>query len=180
MTIRPAPKPAKREQRPRAHNSTLPRPSKSLRRSKQGEGRAGAEPHRNSPTRKSPPKKRPKSAEKFAYQYGSAARVEWVKSQPCVAASRFGKCDGEIQNAHTASAGMGLKAHFTTIAPMCQKHHREFDERRGTLGNPDIRHLIRGTAEATAMGWELVQMRNALRRCRVMRPEAVLQRRDCG
>lgn len=47
--------------------------------------------------------------------YGSVERVEFVKGLPCVACGRV----GFAENTHCATGGMGRKAHFTMIAPLC-------------------------------------------------------------
>ena len=98
------------------------RASTPLRREKQGEGTTQRErPARNPLRRKSPLKKRSRSAAEFKRIYGSKARVEWVKSRPCVvrACTRF-----PSENAHVEGDGIGRKADADKIAPMCHGHHR--------------------------------------------------------
>ena len=108
MSVRPVPKPPRPAKKPRAWNSTLavaeakPRPSKPL-------------------ARKSPPKKRPRSKSETERVYGAKARIAWVKSLPCVVAD-CGRSD--IENAHVEGDGMGRKAGYDKIVPMCHGHHR--------------------------------------------------------
>ena len=59
-------------------------------------------------------------AEKFAYEYGSKARVEWVKAMPCCACGQRRGCD----NAHTTTDGTGRKSHHRNIVPLCFDCHR--------------------------------------------------------
>jgi hypothetical protein len=63
-----------------------------------------------------------RSAKSFARIYGSPARVRWVANLPC---SVVGCTRGPCDNAHTETGGMGRKADYTTIAPLCPYHHRE-------------------------------------------------------
>ena len=69
------------------------------------------------------PKKRSKS--EFARIYGSKARVAFVKSLPCVV-NNLGLCSvWERENAHIEGEGIGRKAGFDRIVPLCFGHHRE-------------------------------------------------------
>lgn len=65
--------------------------------------------------------------QEFARAYGSEARVEWVKSQPC-AVCRVG---GYTENAHcppkSHAGGTGRKADSRFIVPLC-------GDRIGTIG----------------------------------------------
>lgn len=99
-------------------------------------------------------KPKPRSAGEFARIYGSRERVAFVKSLPCAALVLHQVCDGPIDNAHTQTGGMGRKANADTIAPMCRKHHREYDERRGILAFPWARFLIVGVAAETERLWQ--------------------------
>lgn len=62
------------------------------------------------------PKKRKPS--EFARIYGSKERVAWVTSQPCIACHRTA-CDGH----HITVKGMGIKADYDQIIPLCRSHH---------------------------------------------------------
>lgn len=59
-----------------------------------------------------------KKAEKFAREYGSAERVDWVRRQPCVACGH-----GPSENAHVRTGGMGRKADACWVAPICTPCH---------------------------------------------------------
>ena len=67
------------------------------------------------------PKKR--SAAERERIYGPKGRVEWVKSLPCLICQRT-----PSENAHTENGGMGRKADYTTIVPLCAAHHRELHQ----------------------------------------------------
>ena len=60
-----------------------------------------------------------KTAEDFGRVYGSKDRVEFVKGLACVSCGR-----GPCENAHIRSGGMGRKADFRDIVPLCQTCHR--------------------------------------------------------
>lgn len=164
MTIRPAPKPAKREKAPRQYNSTLPRPkklqspssvSKTERDEKRGSGRARPEPRRKPLARGKPPKKRRRSASEFKRIYGSKARVEWVKSLPCVCDTILcGTEANPIENAHVKNGGAGRKADAKWIVPMCRGHHRGYH----TIGAEWFRKTHRldlsAAAARTEQAWQ--------------------------
>lgn len=59
-----------------------------------------------------------RSRDEFARVYGSKERVAWVKSLPCAACQR-----SNCQNAHTENGGMGRKADYDTIVPLCPDCH---------------------------------------------------------
>lgn len=76
-------------------------------------------------TRVRPKKRKPSE---FARIYGSKERVLWVKAQPCVAAGFHSPCDGRIENAHIVTDGMGRKASYEAIVPLCRCHHRRLHD----------------------------------------------------
>ncbi len=78
------------------------------------------------PMKRVPIKKRKRRASEFARIYGSKARVEWVKSQPCWITTPI--CSGEIHNHHTKNGGRGRKADAKTIVPLCEFHHRKLHD----------------------------------------------------
>ncbi len=112
------------------------------------------------------PKKR--SASEFARIYGSKERVAWVKSQPCVYCNALSPFFGESQrgpshNAHTVTGGMGRKAGFETIVPLCASHHRRYDEHLKPFDDPDLRHILKTIwARSIAARWDMHVLRNAL------------------
>lgn len=64
-------------------------------------------------------------AAEWARAYGSDARVEWVKRQPClVPGCQRGPCD----NAHVGNGGIGRKEDADRIVPLCGFHHRELHD----------------------------------------------------
>jgi RNase P subunit RPR2 len=64
------------------------------------------------------PKAKPRSKIDFMRIYGSKTRVEFVKKLPCTACN-----SGPCENAHIKSGGMGRKADYTDIIPLCKKCH---------------------------------------------------------
>ncbi len=94
----------------------------------------------------------------FARIYGSRARVAWVKHQPCIVcvalSPLFGRTDGSSHNAHTETGGMGYKADYDTIVPLCASHHRRYDEHQSPLDTDDARRAIKAAASATETAWQ--------------------------
>lgn len=110
--------------------------------------------------RKTPVKKRnaKRRESEFARCYGSKARVAWIKSMPCIACSGlhplFGMTAGPSDNAHTAHDGMGRKAGYDTIVPLCRNHHRRYDERRAPFDDPKVRTAIAAVAPRLEALWQ--------------------------
>lgn len=74
------------------------------------------------------PKKR--SASEFRRIYGSRQRVEAIKAMRCtVPHCPHGPC----HNAHTEGGGMGRKAGWETIVPLCPTHHFTLDSGLGSV-----------------------------------------------
>lgn len=72
-------------------------------------------------TAKTKPKAKKRTASDFARVYGSKARVAWIAAQPCLGClSTATPCE----NAHIKSGGVGRKADYTQIVPLCAKCHR--------------------------------------------------------
>lgn len=91
--------------------------------------------------------------EDFARIYGSRERATWVKSRPCVAMN-LSPCSGPIDNAHTESGkGVGYKAGYKTIAPMCRGHHKQFDRYLAPFDTPAVRAVIQAFARVTERDW---------------------------
>lgn len=61
-------------------------------------------------------------AEEFARTYGSPERVLEVRRMPC---SVPGCQWGPSENCHVVNGGMGRKADYRFIVPLCPHHHRE-------------------------------------------------------
>ena len=110
---------------------------------------------RKSPNRVNPTRK----AKRFAEAYGSKARVAWVKSLPCAYCRNRGllfrnQHAGESHNAHTESGhGMGYKAGYETIAPLCPRHHDLFDRHVAPFDAESVRYCVRLWARETASAW---------------------------
>lgn len=80
--------------------------------------------------KRTPLKRRPKSREKFAYQYHSDERARFVKRLACAVCLAT-----PSENAHPEGAGGSLKHHYTTIIPLCGFHHRTGKESHHALGS---------------------------------------------
>ena len=98
MTFNPTPKPAPRTKKP-----------------SQPVKRSAIKP---SGTRLNPVNQKRK-ASAFARAYHSKERVAFVKALPCVVCHQT-----PSDNAHIENGGMGRKADYTTIVPLCRTHHR--------------------------------------------------------
>lgn len=98
--------------KPRAWNSTLPRPTKPLARSRTPIARSAL------PNRSAPIRKKPKPESRWKEEYGSKARVKFVERLPCAACGYAGPVRRD--NAHTKNAGLSRKGHYTTIIPLCR------------------------------------------------------------
>lgn len=75
----------------------------------------------------------PKKVLAFARKYGTQARVSFIKAEPCA------NCDarGQSVNAHCPprgreSGGMGRKASWRWIVPLCDACHKLRDEKTGS------------------------------------------------
>lgn len=101
--------------------------------------------------RRSPIRRKKRTASAFARIYGSRERVEWVKSLPCVVCSY-----GPSENAHTENGGMGRKADYTTIVPLCHAHHMDYDEECFPVG---VSEWIRSQAAYIEKLWQSYQQR---------------------
>lgn len=102
--------------------------------------------------RKGPPRKRnPKrQVSAFRHAYFSKTRVRLVGSLPC---SACGDTDPRIprENAHT-EPGMGRKAHYTTIVPLCHRcHHKQHQS--GWSGIGMTAESRRRAADLTQTAW---------------------------
>ena len=88
-----------------------------------------------------------RSTAAFAENYGSLERVLWVKAQPCVCCEALGvEQVGRSENAHTEIAGAGLKAHYSTIIPLCPTHHVAYDQRLAPLDDEGLRERLKALA----------------------------------
>lgn len=58
--------------------------------------------------------------DRIARAFGPIERVRWVQSLPCLVCG-----DSPCENAHSVGGGMGRRADYQTIVPLCPTHHRE-------------------------------------------------------
>jgi hypothetical protein len=73
---------------------------------------------RKAPIQRGRMKRKSRSASEFQRIYGSKKRVEWIKAHGCLACART-----PCENAHTENGGMGRKAGYETIVPLCSFCH---------------------------------------------------------
>jgi hypothetical protein len=64
-------------------------------------------------------KAKPRGSIEFQRIYGSKRRVAFVAALPCIVCHRT-----PCENAHIISGGMGRKADYTDIVPLCPSCHR--------------------------------------------------------
>ncbi len=97
----------------------------------------------------------PRSTKAFADNYGSLERVLWVKAQPCVMCEVLGvEQVGRSENAHTEIAGAGLKAHYSTVIPLCPTHHVAYDQRLAPLDDETLRERLKALAASVHKMYE--------------------------
>lgn len=109
--------------------------------------------------KRSPMKKHARPKHQTERIYGPKGRVAFVKSLGCVVCTAispfFGLATaGHCHNAHTETGGMGRKADYTTIVPLCASHHRRYDEHRAPLDEPVIRQAIKDAAAEVERRWQ--------------------------
>jgi hypothetical protein len=124
----------------------------------------GERPVKRSPIRRKTPLRKVNSKRRAAEWkrcYHSRERVRFVKAMPCMVCSllhplfAIGSA-GASDNAHTATDGMGRKAHYSTIVPLCREHHRRFDEYETPCDEPRVRAAIIAFAERVEAAWQRV------------------------
>jgi hypothetical protein len=101
-------------------------------------------------------KKKPKSPERWAYQYWTPERVEWVKTLLCFG-QHFpaGPCGGRKANCHVGErSGMGLKGPYWEIACGCERHHTMYDKREAPFDQEPVRESVRHLANLTEAAWQ--------------------------
>ncbi|MDB4914097.1 MAG: hypothetical protein JWM95_1741 [Gemmatimonadetes bacterium] len=83
------------------------------------------------PPPRTPVKKRnaERRSREFERTYGSVARVEWMKAQPCEAYGTIPTEERPSQNAHVGDEGKAarMKANYDQIVPLSAEAHRRFD-----------------------------------------------------
>lgn len=99
----------------------------------------------------------------FARAYHSRARVRWVKSLSCIVcginakvAAILGLCTKArvSDNAHTETGGMGRKAGYQTIVPLCREHHRAYDEHLHPFASEKNREWAKRKAAEVEAAWQ--------------------------
>jgi len=96
--------------------------------------------------RKANPKRR---RSKFARCYHSRARVAFVKALPCFICQRT-PCD----NAHTEGLGMGIKAGYDKVIPLCREHHQAYDEHRDPFDGLVYRDAFKAYTAVVEKMWQ--------------------------
>lgn len=112
-------------------------------------------PRSTKPIRRRNPKRQ---RSEFARCYHSRERVRFVKSLGCVVCTMlspfFGLATaGKCHNAHTETGGMGRKADYTTIVPLCPVHHKRYDEHLDPCDSEKARQLIKAAAAQVEKLW---------------------------
>lgn len=91
-------------------------------------------------TAKPKPRKRikakPRTGIEFARVYGSKRRVEFIKNLHCIVCFAL-----PSENAHITSGGMGRKADYTQIVPLCASCHRKQHDKGWSALGWDEAHL---------------------------------------
>jgi hypothetical protein len=89
--------------------------------------------------------------------YGPPERRAWIKTLPCVACLSlspfFAAASGPSDNAHVETDGMGRKADYTRIVPLCRNHHRRYDEHRVPFDKQAARDAIAKVAARVERMW---------------------------
>jgi hypothetical protein len=96
-------------------------------------------------------------AKEFARTYGSKERCQWIAEQPCAWCVLRGlvRISRPSDNAHSeGGGGMGRKADYTTVLPMCRRHHEQYDQHRAPFDRPIPRAAIKILAERTEAAWQ--------------------------
>lgn len=96
-----------------------------------------------------------RTALEFRRIYGSKERVAFVQTLPCVIC--FAR---PSVNAHTASGGMGRKAGFESIVPLCHHCHR-IQHDRGWSALNVVRDELQRLAKMTQERWVFFSDREA-------------------
>lgn len=81
------------------------------------------------------PKRRKPS--EFDRIYGSNDRAWSIRAMPCAVPLCH---DRRIHNAHTENGGVGRKAGWETVVPLCAHHHAELDNGLGSVDLFDAKY----------------------------------------
>jgi len=96
--------------------------------------------------------RRPRKASEWSRIYGSKARVAWVKSLGCLICGNV-----PSDNCHTEGGGVGRKAGYETIIPLCRSHHQALDEHRFPFSSEASRGTAKLWAIDIARRWQALQ-----------------------
>jgi len=92
-------------------------------------------------------KAKPRSGIEFQRVYGSKRRVEFINSLPCMVCAKR-----PSENAHIKSGGMGRKADYREIIPLCPSCHRKQHQHGWKALGLDP-HMLEGMAYNTQWLW---------------------------
>jgi len=92
-------------------------------------------------------KAKPRSSVEFQRVYGSKRRVEFVKRMGCCVCGKT-----PCENAHIKSGGMGRKADYRDIIPLCSACHR-LQHQHGWKALKLDQQLLEGLAYMTQVAW---------------------------
>jgi hypothetical protein len=95
-------------------------------------------------------KAKPRTKAERTRIYGPPGRVEWMQRQPCLVCGRTPSV-----NAHTVTGGTGRKADADTIVPLCDPHHRAYDEHRAPFNAESRRNMAKDAAFYVERAWQL-------------------------
>ena len=81
-----------------------------------------------------------RAADEFLRTYYSEERVDFVQGLHCIVPG----CDQRAENAHIEGDGIGRKAGYEKIAPICRGHHRTRRDSLHNLGREEFEgtHLV--------------------------------------
>lgn len=112
------------------------------------------------PRKRVKPRNPKRQAARFAHDYHSVERVEFVQAMPCQACLLFGAIRGcrferKSDNAHVfGNDGASQKGHYSEIVPLGRKHHRQFDDRVAPFDDEDVRRVIQIRAANVEAEWQ--------------------------
>jgi hypothetical protein len=96
-------------------------------------------------------------AKEFARTYGSKERCQWIAEQPCAWCVLRGlvRISRPSDNAHSeGGGGMGMKADYTTVVPLCRRHHEQYDQHRAPFDTLSAREAVKVLAAETKVKWQ--------------------------
>lgn len=104
-------------------------------------------------TKRVNPINKARRAKEWARAYHSIERVWWIANGcACVVPDCLAR---DCENAHTETGGMGRKADYTTVVPLCTFHHRKLHR----IGRDTFEECycvtLEEAARLTQQAWEL-------------------------